>query len=319
MMASLKTNANLRTSLPEGFEAPEGLVAVAAFDDYRDANDAGLAVLAMGGVYWMIYAEPVYVLCVHQARAHAVQSELEAYWALQVGKPLSSGQWPLVDISFVSFLIYGLGLCGIFLGQPWWNLVEIGRMDAVMVVERWQIWRAVTALTLHSDVVHLVSNIVGGIGFVLLVCRLFGAGLGWLLVLLSGVLGNLITAVLYYPDPHLAIGASTAVFGALGVLTASGIWMTVSAREVKLSLPQWMLPLVGGVVLLGLLGVGEGPVDVLAHLNGFLAGAVLGLGVSTLRGALIQHQLLAGSAVLLLTLLAWICSLAFASAQSALP
>ena len=54
----------------------------------------------------------------------------------------------------------------------------MGRIDAVSIVARWELWRAVTALTLHGDVVHLVSNLVAGAGFALLVARFFGAGMG---------------------------------------------------------------------------------------------------------------------------------------------
>ena len=36
------------------FELDEGLAAVAVFDDYIKAGEAGLAILAMGEAYWMI-------------------------------------------------------------------------------------------------------------------------------------------------------------------------------------------------------------------------------------------------------------------------
>lgn len=318
-MTSLKTNASRMVNLPAGFEAPEGLVAVAVFEAYPDANDAGLAVLAMGGAYWMIYAEPFYVMCVEAERAAQVSAELDAYWALQGRSSSVFELWPLLAVRPWSFLIYALVLIAVFAGQSQWDLLTSGRMDASLVVGGGQVWRTATALTLHADVVHLASNCVAGIGFALLVCRLFGAGLGWLLVLLAGIAGNFMTAALYYPDPHLAIGASTAVFGALGILTASGIWMSVRQREVQLSLPQWMLPLVGGFVLLGLLGVGDGPIDVLGHLNGFLCGAVLGLLASAGKALLGRYQLLCASITILLLFALWLWALWAGMSQSALP
>ena len=318
-MASLKTYANLESHFPDGFDAPEGLVAIAVFEDHEDANDAGLAVLAMGGVYWMLYSEQVYVMCVHEAKSVAVKAELEAYWALQKGGVRDVKPWPLVELSFWSFAAYALLICLFFASQEKWGLVELGRMDSVLLVARGQVWRGATALTLHRDVVHLLSNLVGGIGFFLLVCRLYGVGLGWFLVVLSGVFGNVANGFLYYPESHLSIGASTAVFGALGVLTASAIWMTLRARDAKLSLPQWILPLAGGCALLGLLGVGEGSVDVMAHFNGFLSGLVLGLAASAFRGSLIHSQRVFAVLVWLILLSAWLCGWFSDSVQSALP
>ena len=48
-----------------------------------------------------------------------------------------------------------------------------------------------------------------------------GYGVGWLLILLAGALGNLASAWLYQSH-HLSGGASTAVFAALGILGESG-------------------------------------------------------------------------------------------------
>jgi len=199
------------------------------------------------------------------------------------------------------------------------GLVALGRTDSQLVISEWQLWRCVTALTLHSDVVHLVSNVVAGTGFGLLVLRLYGAGLGWFLTLFAGCLGNYITALLYYPDRHLAIGASTAVFGSLGILTASGIWMTFNQRDVRLSFPNWLLPLVGGFILLGLLGVGEGPVDVLAHFNGFLFGGLLGLVAAGFRSYLLKQQAFFCCIILLFLCLSWLVAFFVTSSQSALP
>ena len=144
------------------------------------------------------------------------------------------------------------------------------------MVQGSQWWRALTALTLHADVVHLVSNLISGLGFAFFVCRFFGAGAGWLLVLLSGIAGNVLNAMVYYPEVHYSIGASTAVFGALGLLTGVGIWAAVLDPDHRLSLPRWLIPVFGGLTLLGLFGVGDGNVDVAAHISGFACGAVFG-------------------------------------------
>ena len=79
-------------------------------------------------------------------------------------------------------------------------------------------------------------------------------------------MGNLATAGVARTG-YFSIGASTAVFGALGGLTALQL---VSRRR------KGWITIGAGVALLAMLGTGEKS-DLLAHLFGFLAGAGLGL------------------------------------------
>ena len=70
-------------------------------------------------------------------------------------------------------------------------LSVIGRVDVARVMDgEW--WRVITALTLHADIAHIISNSVFGAIFGLWVGRYLGSGLGWLFVLLCGATGNLI-------------------------------------------------------------------------------------------------------------------------------
>jgi len=296
------------------FEPEEGLVAVAVFDDYTQAGEAGLAILAMGNAYWMVLHEERYVICVLEARVVAVCAELDAMAALE-SRRHRGGQFEYEEFDFgwVSFVLYAAVLIACFAWQGRADIVTSGQADAVAIVDGEQWWRAVTALTLHADVVHLVSNLISGMGFAFFVCRFFGAAAGWLLVLLSGVAGNVLNAVVYYPEPHYSIGASTAVFGALGLLTGVGLWAAVSAPDRRLSLPRWLVPLFGGLTLLGLFGVGEGDVDVAAHISGFLCGVILGaLGACVQRWfvRLQRWALLIGGLALFLIGGAWWLALA---------
>ena len=277
-MASVKANEDRRSLVDlTDFEPEEGLVAVAVFDDYTQAGEAGLAILAMGNAYWMVLHEERYVICVLEARVAGVSAELDAMAALE-SRRHRGGQFEYEEFDFgwVSFVLYAALLIACFVWQGQSEIVTSGQADAVAIVAGEQWWRAVTALTLHADVVHLVSNVVSGLGFAFFVCRFFGAAAGWLLVLLSGVAGNVLNAMVYYPEPHYSIGASTSVFGALGLLTGVGLWAAVSAPDRRLTLPRWLVPLFGGLTLLGLFGVGEGNVDVAAHISGFLCGVVFG-------------------------------------------
>src|SRR5437763_159481 len=78
-------------------------------------------------------------------------------------------------------------------------------------------WRAVTALTLHVDVVHVAGNALAVAVLLPPLVQRFGAGAALWLLLLAGALGNVLAAMTHDPR-HLAVGASTAAFGAVGVL-----------------------------------------------------------------------------------------------------
>lgn len=135
-----------------------------------------------------------------------------------------------------------------------------------------EVYRAVTSLMLHAGYVHLAGNMAGIAIFGTAVCNLAGWGVGWLMILLTGIIGNLINAALFKYG-HISIGASTGVFGAVGMLTAHQFYtkMRLAGRRNK----AW-IPLAGGLALLGFLGSGA-HTDLTAHLFGFIAGLGLGL------------------------------------------
>jgi len=152
--------------------------------------------------------------------------------------------------------------------SPDW--IALGDAEAGKILDG-QWWRLVTALTLHADDLHLVSNLaIGGI-FILLLCRELGSGLAWVLMLGSGVLGNLANAWAQMPS-HRSVGASTLVFGAVGILAS------LSAVHYRQRLHRrWALPVAAALALLALLGTEGRNTDLGAHLFGFAFGIVLGL------------------------------------------
>jgi rhomboid protease GluP len=109
------------------------------------------------------------------------------------------------------------------------------------------------------------------------IAQRLGAGLGVLLVLIAGAVGNLLAALAHAPD-HAAVGASTATFGAIGIL---GALRSFPGPEVQRRWRSWTVP-AACLVLLTLLGAGRGA-DVLAHITGFLSGAFVGLAVAAIR------------------------------------
>jgi membrane associated rhomboid family serine protease len=138
-------------------------------------------------------------------------------------------------------------------------------------------WRAVTALALHVDTPHLLSNVVAGTLLLALVFTALGPGVGALAVLAAGAGGNLLNAWLQGGD-HVAVGASTAVLGALGVL--AGVALGSGAGPVGRSRWGWA-PLTAALMLVVLTGLGPAT-DILAHLLGFAVGLPVGFAAARL-------------------------------------
>ena len=177
-------------------------------------------------------------------------------------------------------LVAGASIAGILLlfffitamGHPSVQWFELGSADADRILFG-ELWRAVTALSLHANLAHVLSNAIGITIFLGALSNILGPGLASALVLLAGAGGNLANALIH-GSAHVSIGASTSVFGAVGMLGGLGL-----ARRGRSKVPKrraW-LPFAAALALLAMLGTGGERVDVLAHLFGFLFGGVFGL------------------------------------------
>ncbi len=132
-------------------------------------------------------------------------------------------------------------------------------------------------IDLHCSFVKLDCKVLGnalfGTLFLGAVFRMLGPGLGGLMVLLAGSAGNLATA-LFYGSFHSSVGASTAIFGAIGLLGGHGV--VARRREGKRKF-QVGAPAAAGLALLAMIGMSE-RADWIAHLTGLVMGGALGLG-----------------------------------------
>jgi rhomboid protease GluP len=186
-------------------------------------------------------------------------------------------------------------------GADW---LSIGNLDAAAPRE-W--WRAVTALTLHLDQEHLLGNVLFGVLAGVGAGRLLGPGVAWASILGAAAVANYLEVIIA-PVTHRAVGASTAVFAALGLLAGMAWRERLTLRE---RLWYRWAPLIAGICLLTLLGAGNAHVDVLGHALGFILGigvgwvhAKVGLGN---RGA--RLQIVSGACTILLVVTAWLLAL----------
>ncbi len=216
----------------------------------------------------------------------------------------------LYDHAWIGSALYVLVLLGVAVAIS----AGVGRLDAFEagelnagLVQHGQWWRAWTALTLHLDPAHIAANIGAGAWFGYLAGRLLGPGTAWALVVLGAGAANWVEALLARAD-HRAVGASTAVFTALGLMAAYS-WRE---RHLVMQRPaQRYGPLFAGVILLGWLGTSGEHTDVMAHLLGFAVGGVLG---AVIAGARVQRlwrrlpQWAGGALALGLLALAWACA-----------
>jgi len=246
----------------------------------RQCTETGLVLVAVGIEHEVAYFDDRWQLRVPAASAARAAEELALY--RQENRRPTGGASPLEELesgwqgvfSYAAALLVFAVLDGRgAFGRDW---LAAGGLEAGRVVAgEW--WRAVTALTLHVDLGHLAANLGFGGFFGLYVGRYLGAGIGWAFILAGGVAGNLLNAMIQ-PAPHRAIGASTAVFAALGLLAAY-TW-----RKGFLAHTPWktrIAPVIAGIALLAFTGSGagseSGTVDIMAHLTGFVCGFVLGV------------------------------------------
>jgi len=234
---------------------------------------------------------------VRQLEAYSLENRTANVHPVAV-RSVDSG-WPgVLGFLAVIWLIPSLQSQSVF----GWDWHAIGRLQAGDVVNgEW--WRAITALTLHADIAHILGNSLFGALFGLFVGRYLGSGVGWLLIVLAGAAGNLLNAWLR-PEDFRAIGASTATFAALAI---GGAFVYRRGYFKGRGWRRSFAPIFAGLAMLSFTGVGGENTDVLAHFTGFAAGIGIGLLAAALHLEEIspRAQLCCGLAALGLLIAAW--------------
>ena len=258
---------------------PEDLSEAGTYATTAEGFERGLVGLSMGLAYWLVPAAQGYRLLVESRFAEPVREEMGFFERERIGWPpqpvvLPGSKW---GRAMLTPLLWALAVLAVFAAQNAspgrWEAA--GAMDARAFFHDGEWWRAVTALFLHWDLEHLISNLVAGLFVFTSVISVIGVARGWLLVLLASVTGNLAVAAIHYPGPYRSLGASTSVFAGLGLLTGRATRSLLRGRHPRHWRPAFV-PLVSGIALLAWFGTGGEDTDVPAHAAGFAAGWILG-------------------------------------------
>ncbi len=275
----------------------------------KEALDSRLVLDAAGIESQLLHHDGWWSLEVHCSDLTRSNAELAAFREENSDSQRGSlAKIPVYIGAGLGVTIYAIVIVSVFvwsdiaaLEMDW---IAAGQSLAGQVVDG-QWWRVVTALTLHADTGHILGNLVFGSVYGLLAGRVLGGGIAWLTIVLSGSLGNFINALVQQPT-HGSIGSSTAVFAALGVIVAHALRPRSPVSETAL---KRYSPLIGGVLLLALTGIGGERTDVVAHFTGFIAGLATGwlgcrLPNSYLANAVVQ--ITAGVATIAIVAISWI-------------
>lgn len=208
-------------------------------------------------------------------RAHAALAAYDRDAAAAVTPPTPAATpYPWMSGVTVGLLLLGaFAVTGPAASRSHW--FERGAVSAGRVVSD-EPWRVVTALTLHADAVHVVGNAVAIAVLLPPLVQRLGVGVAVWVSLLAGAVGNFLSALVHAPG-HVAIGASTATFGAIGILAALRMVPPTAAAGPRRG---WVV-LAAAVLLLAMLGTAR-DADVVAHALGLVTGGALGIAAGVL-------------------------------------
>ncbi|MBM4283050.1 MAG: rhomboid family intramembrane serine protease [Deltaproteobacteria bacterium] len=198
--------------------------------------------------------------------ARLAELDREAALASTIGRRASAATHGLLGLLAACFAVE------LFVGAlddgAW--LLELGG-NAPALVRRGEWWRLVTAGFLHVNLTHALMNATALLSFGVTLERTIGAHRFLLVAVLAGVGGNVASA---FAGTHVfSVGASSSVWGLMGALIAVQ-WQARARLPDVLVVParRWLM-------ILGLnVGISLLPgIDLLAHLGGFVVGAVVAL------------------------------------------
>ena len=255
----------------------DDLVEVGAYASVAEGDTRGLVVLAAGQPYWLVPDSGSFRLLVERGAADLARHHLAAFERESLRwPPPAVDSWTPRRFEWIGPLLWAVVvLAGFRLTERFPEWREVGALDPQALFHGGEGWRPFTALFLHGGPEHVIGNALSGLLVFPAVLATFGRWRGWMLVFLAAVIGNSAVAAIHLHDTYTSLGASTAIFAGVGLLTGRAIGVVAWARGRR----RWrsmFAPLAAGLAVLALYGAGGQRVDVAAHLTGFLAGMLVG-------------------------------------------
>lgn len=257
-------------------------IALRTTRDHSQARDWDLALASEGIEGHLTRTDSGYTLSVPEVDVERAETFLTAFdRENQQPRPKAPPERPLAAgtvafngaLAVVTALIIFFAVTGPRDTRSSW--FAQGSADAARITSG-EIWRSATALTLHADWAHVVANAATGIFLLTVLGRSVGIGVAFALAILAGACGNIVNALLR-SAPHVSVGASTAVFGMVGILSGLSIVRRLERHE---EIRRIALPVAGALGILAMIGTAGDRVDLWAHLFGLLAGLPIGIGTA---------------------------------------
>ena len=201
---------------------------------------------------------------------------VDGEFVLEPGDEIVRRRGPLDELPARPQWLSGIGvflLCGLA-SLNYWGKTEVGEfmwVDQASLFRDHEYWRVFTALFVHGDLGHLLSNAPLLLVFGFYLRAFFGL---WVFPLGSVLVGGLVNAltVLNYEPAQRLIGASGMVYA------MAGMWLVFYLRfDVRYSVPQRFLRVCGFVLMVLMPTTFVPEVSYLAHFLGFLLGILFAI------------------------------------------
>jgi membrane associated rhomboid family serine protease len=161
------------------------------------------------------------------------------------------------------------GKSDIFMSIDLKVLDEFGAKNTLLMVEKGELWRLVTAIFLHANLLHIFFNMWAFVQIGFLVEQIYGWQRYCFFYIFSGAMGYVASSI-FYPNV-MSIGASGAIMGLIGVLLAYSVrnWKS-HGRILGKRLLFW-------VFFILFYGYVIPNIDNAAHIGGLLSGFLVAL------------------------------------------
>lgn len=152
-----------------------------------------------------------------------------------------------------------------------YNLIRFGSVDAYSIFVKGEYYRIITSMFIHIGISHLIFNCFSLYIFGTRMEKYMKKWQYFLLYMMSGILGGLISVTVDLMNDRVLIsaGASGAIYGVLGAIL---VYSKVYKRQVGgLSHYTILIMLIAGIAF----GFMDSSISNIAHLGGFVSGGLI--------------------------------------------